>query len=470
MVFLVVAGAFAFGADPDADPTTWPWVDFTADIRVADALGKTVGRGDESATADPSSCSFSLNNPVGDYTPRRAASQYYPHVKRGVPVWVLADVGDGYLDWYTGFVQTWAPRWDKSGKVPTILVTAKGMLHQLTQGAAGFKPPLYRAIAANLPVRWWPLEDGEKSFQGASGLSGGSPLESPGVVTPPYAAVNGPAGGGGKVVELVTGGAYTAPLVASGLNGSTTQWTVLIWYRLATLSTASLPTVRLATWWTSGDFESFFPGRFTVDVQGTDAGDVVYSDPAASFGSLTEFTPGQWHLVRVSARQVGTGCSASVWVDGVLQDSISESSVTLGRINDFRLGAETAAGGVTLPAVVDVQSCAVAHVEIHDVYDVEDRYPAGIAHVGETAVQRIQRLCNERGVRLTVEDGDSAILAEQGTKTLVELLRECEQADHGMLTDAGWFGLHYQPHSIRENAAVALSLLKSDLGEAPEPV
>lgn len=62
------------------------WTDITSDVYVRDPVSLTRGRQDESATADPSKLSFTLNNRDGRYAPRNPASPLYGKIGRNTPV------------------------------------------------------------------------------------------------------------------------------------------------------------------------------------------------------------------------------------------------------------------------------------------------------------------------------------------------------------------------------------------------
>src|SRR3954469_5101267 len=63
------------------------WVDITTDVRVNEQINIKRGRSDESSTGiDPSSCSLTLTNPAGKYSPRNPESIYFGKIGRNTPI------------------------------------------------------------------------------------------------------------------------------------------------------------------------------------------------------------------------------------------------------------------------------------------------------------------------------------------------------------------------------------------------
>lgn len=86
----------AWGADLDADPSTWTWTDLTGDW-YRNPLNIRRGRPDEAGQHQPSSASFTLLNDSGDYTPDFATGAYYPNVVRDTPVRAYVEVAGAWL-------------------------------------------------------------------------------------------------------------------------------------------------------------------------------------------------------------------------------------------------------------------------------------------------------------------------------------------------------------------------------------
>jgi hypothetical protein len=84
--------------------------------------------------------------------------------------------------------------------------------------------------------------------------------------------------------------------------------------------------------------------------------------------------------------------------------------------------------------------------------------PAGGGWRGELATDRITRLCSEQGVPLALVGTTTTMMGPQSVDTFVNLLRECETADLGLLYDGFGAGLGYTSRAARYNQATALTL------------
>lgn len=73
------------------------WTDVTADVYTRDPITITRGTADEASGADPSSCSLTLNNRLGKYSPRNPMSPYYGAIGRNTPVRVSVLGPESYL-------------------------------------------------------------------------------------------------------------------------------------------------------------------------------------------------------------------------------------------------------------------------------------------------------------------------------------------------------------------------------------
>lgn len=74
------------------------WTDVTADAYLRDPITISRGRADEGSRVDPGSCSLTLNNRSGKYSPRNPASPYYGQIGRNTPLRVSVRAGDSHLD------------------------------------------------------------------------------------------------------------------------------------------------------------------------------------------------------------------------------------------------------------------------------------------------------------------------------------------------------------------------------------
>ncbi|MET8172853.1 hypothetical protein [Streptomyces clavifer] len=73
------------------------WTDVSTDVYTRDPITITRGSADESSSTEPSSCSLTLNNRLGKYSPRNPLSPYYGQIGRNTPVRVSVKGPEAYL-------------------------------------------------------------------------------------------------------------------------------------------------------------------------------------------------------------------------------------------------------------------------------------------------------------------------------------------------------------------------------------
>jgi hypothetical protein len=79
----------ALGADLTAAPSSWSWTDITDYVHHPDGIAITRGRGDQLSQAPPASCSLTLQNQDGRFTPRNPTGAWYGTIGRNTPLRVL---------------------------------------------------------------------------------------------------------------------------------------------------------------------------------------------------------------------------------------------------------------------------------------------------------------------------------------------------------------------------------------------
>jgi hypothetical protein len=119
----------------------------------------------------------------------------------------------------------------------------------------------------------------------------------------------------------------------------------------------------------------------------------------------------------------------------------------------------TRATAVTIAPDGDVSDLILGHITVQNQVTefVEDLDPFN-AYDYELSTDRLQRLCDENGVALTITGTSTVRMGPQPLGELVPLLRECEAADQGLLYDGLTNGLSYVTGSQRVNAAAAFTL------------
>lgn len=455
----LVFGVFiAPGADLTAASGTWTFTDITADVLFTSPLQITVGRGDEQSKAQSAQCSFTVLNDAGTYTPRRAGSVFFPNMRLGFPVKVVATSNGigGSVSLFTGYVDEIAPGWDESTKVPTASFTVKGSLQRLQQGNKQVSTDAIGQAATdqsliNNVAAYWPGTDGDGSTQISSGISGGYPM-----------TVNG----GVMDFANFTGFPTSNPLMVFGtganlqglVNPNNANTSGAVYFRCllnaASILGSGAVAIRLATTGTAKTWRLLYGtgGTGKWQLKAYDVGDFeIDTTGSADFG----FDGRPFYL---SVELVQSGADVNVLIDvtrinadgsvtgGLITDTFT--GMTVGRCTRIDMGASGTMTGwaVGHVGVANTQSWLFASSDLIGGY------------IGESPTTRISRVCAQAGVPVSVSSGSNVNMGPQTTGDLMTVLAECEEADHGLLYDGDDFGINYLTRGTRTVTGVSLAL------------
>lgn len=180
---IAVSAAFA-GDLTDPDGSSWAFTEITTDVRAAQGIHLRHGKGDEASTSQPAQLALVLGNRHGQYS-LGGLSPYWPNVRQGTPVRIECDLGDGagFKIVYTGYADGWTPHYTPrptSGGEgdATVSLVASGTLRRMSQGQPPVISPMRRGIV-NTPgvVAYWPCEDGKGATTLASAFPGAPPMD-----------------------------------------------------------------------------------------------------------------------------------------------------------------------------------------------------------------------------------------------------------------------------------------------------
>lgn len=382
--------------------------------------------------------------------------------------------GSARLDnqWYriVGTVDSWEPNWpwgDLSAQAPGGLtegqarvdIEVAGILRRLGQGASPLDSPLRRAISDEPTLQaYWPMEDLKDSTQIASGLPNGSAMTVTGAVD----FANNDDLLGSKPLPALT--------ATSGLYGAVTgvftgQWQI-DWYLYIPAQPASQAFFLNAT----GD------GTVVTWLVDTSAGNVGVRGLNALGGTVTSGASsatsffGQWIHVRLFAQQNGANVDWTfVWFP-----------VTYPATGGFFFSGSYAGsvGGITsvgVPVDADNAGIAMGQLAVMDAANLDTADNAATGWMGDTAVERMARLCREEGVSFRVfgRSSESARMGSQQIATLLDLLDDAADADGGVLYEMpDAVGLIYRTRASFYNqpANMTLDALENELQNPFAPV
>lgn len=354
---------------------------------------------------------------------------------------------------YTGKVAAWPVDWDPTGHDIYAPIQIGNTLRQLGQGQSALHSTLYYSLANNKNVvAYWPCEDPTGSSQFASGLAGKPAMTVlSGQLSVKYAQDTGFLCSS-PLPQLQ--GSYWAGSVSPYANANS-QFN---WWGLVHINTAVASEDVLIRCWTNGT-------AVIWQIQIDPSGNIRLQAISGVFTTLYDSGPVAFAInnkfVRISIelRQNGTGIDYAVLVYEI---GAPAGSYFNGTLASNTLGQCTRVDVNVNGTFTDT---TVGQMSINSpIIGIFDLQQATNAYQGETAGARVVRLCDQFGIdRRIVGNGfDTVQMGAQLPKTLIDLLRECETADGGILYEPRDFeGLAYR---TRE------SMMIQNIGTAVAPI
>lgn len=445
------------------------------------------GRPGESSVSGPATMNFTAKNFDAAFSLNNPTSPYFGKIGLGTQVRVSVPRGNGVSRRFWGELSAVPQESDITGNYSTVAFEAAGKLRRLGQGQKSFRSALYREVTKRLVSTepdgggafklhgYWPMEDASTSTSLASAL-GHPSMAFTGA--PALASYDGFVCS--ESIPNVNGQAFTVAVPAyTPLNGgSGTDDGAQISFLLSAPSgiTAGAEICRFRVNISTGPTPAIY--TVTVTYTSTDHITLAY---ASEDGTLT-----------------GTSGSVAMTVAGVLQDvelfihcnhgfASSDTEVLMYRhvvgseVHDFITSVDF--GPFSSPTVQAVafnhtkttSDFYIGHLSVFEVpmqvYTINGvGFESLNAYLGELADTRFDRLCREE--MLTHETigtygsfdpvnstPEGVAMGYQTTATLLDLLRQCEASDDGILYEmTSDFGIGYRTRRDLQNQAAVLTL------------
>lgn len=460
----------AWGADLSAASSTWAWTDITTDVRMNPGISLKHGRADEASKPQPASCKLTLDNSTGAYS-LGGQSPNWPYVRQNTPLRVSVDVADGtgFHVLFIGYADAWQPVWTQDARVADVKLTASGILRRLGQQAAPVQSSLRRKLQSDpTVVAYWPLEADRKATTAPSAIPGKVPMTVTGEVD---FAGDTTSFDCALQAAVVKGGTLTAHVDA---YPDTHQWQVRVLVKVPDNGqgmVANLPILSVSV----DDpavkhFEILYTAGGGLQLNAFDAEiNLVFSSGPISFA-----VDGRAFRLFFQMQQNGPDVD---WTFGTqfldnpaaLVWSGTQAGQTLGRLTTAYLCTHQGHSGLSL-----------GHYVAQDtVTSIFDDYAELSAFLGEKAVDRFRRLCDENGIE-HIEWGDGTtgdtltdLMGVQRPGKLLDLLNETIVVDQGMIVDGeGTPGLVWLGRRFIENrpAQVTIDVSAAGLGGVLGPI
>jgi hypothetical protein len=417
------------------------WTDVTAYVRVTDGVVIVRGRQDEQGTLQAGTCTMTLDNRDGRFSPRNPTGAYYGTIGRNTPVRV--SVGGVYR--FYGEISAWPPRWAVSQKDAWVTVQGAGLTRRLTQGPKPLRGPISRYVtAASNVIAYWPCDDAQGASSIASGITNGTAMtfdsgptqvrlaaDSTFPTTDPLIILNS-AGVQGAPNTNAAGSTYAHFLLSVPVAGDTNDTTL---FRV---------------------LESNGSARWEIRYFTASTGSLLlrcFDNLGASLLTSTSLTGlnGVPSVITLSLSQSGGNVtytlSAYVFATGVVQTVTGTIADTKTSVSAIQVNADHAGTSMVIGQILVTTTDQVTAV-----------VNAMRGYSGETAGTRFVRLCTEEGITSTTVGtlSTSEPMGSQTAMTLMELLNQCEATDGGYL---------YEP---KDSLALAYRTRNSMYASAPD--
>jgi hypothetical protein len=393
-----------------------------------------------------------LDNRTGRYS-TDTTSVHWPNVRRGTPVRVSIDPDAGVFHVrFTGFADSWPPHWDDSRQSAWVMLSASGTLRRISQGARPVLSSLRRALVdLDDVVAYWPAEDGKNSPTFASAFPTHPAMT---IIGTPELAANSvfdcaepiPVMKDGAFRGVVprytgTGEASVRLLMSTPTSGVSEDFIIC---SLQTSGTAA----RWDLYYRTGS-----GGQLQL-IAYSRSGNQILDTGAFAFGM-----DGFARRVQVTVAEDGADVdynvsTLEVGFESALTISGTVSGRTVDRATSIAINPDRGVGDVGLGHFVVQNTAGSIFTDSQQLN----------ANTGDTPTNRFSRICDENGVfqvtYLTVVGGDvlAVNMGAQSPVPLLELIRECEDTDGGIIHDGSTEGLTFRALKSIENQSAALVL------------
>lgn len=350
---------------------------------------------------------------------------------------------------YAGEVSEWPPQRDVTGQDRRVPITAAGMLRRLGQGDAS-QVPLRSVLRRSIPsldnlVAYWPCEDGRDANSLASAIVGGAPMSISGtysLATYEEFAASAPIPTVGSAIWQGRVPGY------SGTGAIQLRWLMAV--PAAGLADGA-GLIRLHTTGSIGRVDLTYGTGGVLRIRAHNTSGTVVLDSSGGFGV-------DGKLIRVSVELSQDGSDVD-WLLSTLEVGAGSGVFISGTITGQSVSA---AVEVDVSLLSDLQNTAFGHITVESaissLFDLVEQLDA---YAGETATDRLTRLCSEEDVAFafTGTPDSSALMGPQRPDGLISLLIECAVVDQGQLGESrGTASLLYRTRASLYDQAPAVTL------------
>jgi hypothetical protein len=363
---------------------------------------------------------------------------------------------------FVGEVPDWPLQSDTSGNDVSVKIQAAGILRRLGQGEAPIQSTLRRRLPSYNPLAYWPMEDGSEATQASSPIDGVGPLK----LSPANWAGEDTLASSNAVVTINSGTTTACEMkgIIPAPSGTLTEWSATQMYRVDSAPATERTFLRVTATGTVAEWRlQSGSGGSTVFGYDSDGG-TVFSQALATGTDIF----GQWIFLQLDVTQSGGNVAWAIRWKNLAGDAGEFSSSFAGTI-----GRPTAFVSPANGFAADLDGMALGHLAAWPEAATPAYDNAIVAWSGEAAGERITRLATEDNVpvRSNNIDSDSVLVGTQGQQTILNLLREAQDADFGILyEERESIGLYYRNRESLYNQTPALILDYPTRGDIMPPL
>lgn len=456
---LYMAVEIAFGASPLSSSSGYTWTDVTTDVEAAEQVVITIGRANEATDAQPASCTFTLDNRSRAYSIGGQSSNW-PNITKNTPVRViLTYLGATYTRFF-GYSVGFTPDWDTTGKYAVVHVEAAGASRRFATGTTPVTSTLRHALtnASNLQA-YWPCEDGSN----ATRLSTVSTI--PGL-QPIYVTSGNlnPAANSGflcsQAIPTLGSDVWQANVPPYSDTGSGQ-----VRFLLYTPSSSFAAGTNIINIYTTGTVAAMYLVYGATPT--TQIRLVCFNQGHGTVLDVTNIFNPAGNYILFSLQWVESGGNITFYLSNLTQGQ-GGAGVYTQTLNGFTVGSVTS---MQVNSLAAMSGAAIGHIFVRSSFDdINTLVNQFNAYNGEYIGDRMHRLCNEQGEFITTYGYDfDNKLGYQKSDTFLNILRDAEAVDMGLLCDGLNPGFSYFTRWAKENA-VNQWQLDASLGQVEQPI
>lgn len=368
-------------------------------------------------------------------------------------------------------VVSWPTRWDQSGNDCTAPVEAAGVLRRLMQGKSPLASPMFQTIYGETPkpVAYWPLEDDSGSTSAVGIGAGVKPASVYEAAFGTNSGTDPQLQGASNTLQITQNTTVSGAIPSTPLPDNSWLWVMAIYTPAWPAGTTIAVPVRLRSAGTATTWQIQFTNQLGGQIY------AIAFDPDSNVlanisVAARNFTPGAWHIVQLESWQNGGNVSNLLRTWNLTTNEHVATGTTsyvgsVGQPKSWSLfGSST-----TFP------NGSVGHMAFFNrrsVFTIDQLFAAGQGYTGETAADRIVRLCAEQDVSVDVVDTvtGSALMGRQTAASFLDLVQEAADTDYGILSEFSG-GLRYRTRDRRYNLTSTLTLdfAAGHIAKPPQP-